>query len=154
MSPSATTWYVATAIDNSAGPNSGCAVKDSVEIFTGASLAAGTVTASCGILCIRHATLSVTGADGGIIQWQESTVSASGPWTNVGTPSTVYAPGTITQTTWYQVKVSCQSSEVFSNVRESSSKQSSDYKFNTGFKMWCRYVNTWCYCCPYCHQLV
>lgn len=33
MSPSATTWYVATAIDNSAGPNSGCAVKDSVEIL-------------------------------------------------------------------------------------------------------------------------
>ncbi|HRV53522.1 MAG TPA: hypothetical protein P5162_10585, partial [Bacteroidia bacterium] len=119
VSPSATTWYVATAIDNSAGPNSGCAVKDSVEIFTGASLAAGTVTASDTAYCASGTpTLSVTGADGGIIQWQESTVSASGPWTNVGTPSTVYAPGTITQTTWYQVKVSCQSSEVFSNVRE------------------------------------
>src|SRR5690606_4704185 len=71
VSPSATTWYVATAIDNSAGPNSGCAVKDSVEIFTGASLAAGTVTASDTAYCASGTpTLSVTGADGGIIQWQ------------------------------------------------------------------------------------
>ncbi len=119
VSPTISTWYVATAIDNSGGSNQGCAVKDSVEIFTGAVLSAGTVSSSDTVFCASGTpTLSVAGADGGFIQWQQSTVSGSGPWNNVGTQSTVYAPGSITQTTWYRVKVSCQSSDVYSNVRQ------------------------------------
>ncbi len=117
VSPTISTKYFVTATDNSAGPNSGCAIIDSVEIFTGATLSAGTVSVSENNFCVSGVpTMSVAGADGGQIQWQRSTISASGPWTNVGTPSTVYAPGTVTQTTHYQVRVSCQSNQVFSNV--------------------------------------
>ncbi|MBK9423969.1 MAG: T9SS type A sorting domain-containing protein [Bacteroidetes bacterium] len=117
ISPTATTWYVVTASDNSAGPNTGCVAMDSVQVFTGATLSAGNVSASQSEICVSGTpTLSVVGSDGGAIQWQQSTISSSGPWTNVGTPSTVYAPGTITQTTHYRVQVSCQSSNVSSNV--------------------------------------
>ncbi|MBK7968218.1 MAG: T9SS type A sorting domain-containing protein [Bacteroidetes bacterium] len=119
ISPTATTWYVVTATDNSAGPNTGCVAIDSVQVFTGATLASGNVSSSDVSFCASGTpTLSVAGSDGGAIQWQQSTISSGGPWTNVGTPSTVYAPGTIIQTTWYRVRVYCQSSEVFSNVVE------------------------------------
>ncbi|MFN8234959.1 MAG: T9SS type A sorting domain-containing protein [Bacteroidia bacterium] len=117
VSPTITTQYIVTATDNTVGPNAGCVAVDSVEIVTGATLTAGTVTSSDTAFCVDGIpTLSVTGADGGTIQWQQSTVSASGPWTNVGTDDVVYAPGSVTQTTWYQVMVHCQSSQVYSNV--------------------------------------
>ncbi|HNR20634.1 MAG TPA: hypothetical protein PKN75_06970, partial [Bacteroidia bacterium] len=119
ISPTVSTWYIVTATDNTAGPNAGCVNRDSVQVITGTSLSGGTVSASQTTFCQSGApTLSVTGADGGAFQWQSSTTSASGPWSNVGTGSTVYAPGTITQTTWYQLRVSCQSTQVFSNVLE------------------------------------
>jgi parallel beta-helix repeat protein len=117
ISPTTSTWYVVTGSDNSSGSNAGCVAIDSVQVFTGATLSAGTVTASQPEICVSGTpTLSVVGSDGGAIQWQESTVSSSGPWTNVGTPSSVYAPGVVTQTTFYRVMVSCQTSDVISNV--------------------------------------
>ena len=117
VSPIVTTQYIVTATDNTVGPNAGCVAVDSVEVITGATLTAGTVASSDTAFCVDGIpTLSVTGADGGAIQWQQSTVSATGPWTNVGTDDVVYAPGTVTQTTWYQVMVHCQSSQVYSNV--------------------------------------
>ncbi|HQW18850.1 MAG TPA: hypothetical protein PKZ48_12140, partial [Bacteroidia bacterium] len=119
VSPSVTTQYIVTATDNTVGPNAGCVAVDSVEVITGSVLTAGTVASSDTMFCQSGIpTLSVTGADGGAIQWQSSTVSASGPWTNVGTNAVVYAPGTLTQTTWYQVMVHCQLTEVYSNVVE------------------------------------
>ena len=117
ISPTVSTYYVVTATDNTAGPNAGCVARDSVQVVTGSTLSAGTVNASQTTLCVSGTpTLTVTGADGGAIQWQSSTVSASGPWTNVGTGTSVYAPGTVNQTTYYQVRVSCQSTSIYSNV--------------------------------------
>ncbi|MBK7853640.1 MAG: hypothetical protein IPJ79_00860 [Bacteroidetes bacterium] len=119
ISPTVSTWYIVTATDNTAGPNAGCVNKDSVQVITGSTPAAGTVSASIQEICISGTpTLSVSGSDGGVIQWQSSTTSNTGPWNNVGTTSTVYVPGTVTQTTWYQVRVQCQSTQVFSNVVE------------------------------------
>jgi hypothetical protein len=78
---------------------------------------AGTVSASQNEICISGTpTLNVVNVYGGSIQWQESTISTSGPWTNVGTNSTSYAPGTVTQTTHYRAVTVCNSNEAASNV--------------------------------------
>lgn len=70
---------------------------------------AGTVTSSSSGFCVSGTpTLTVSGNAGGSIQWQESTASATGPWTNVGTGTTTYTPAAaITATTYYRVVVSC-----------------------------------------------
>jgi hypothetical protein len=118
VSPSATTKYYVTATDLTSGPNQNCVMIDSVTIVNGGTLVAGTVTTNQAQLCVSGSTtLTVTGASGGSNQWQESTVSASGPWTNVGTGATTYNSGTITQTTYYRVVTSCGVSSVNSNVQ-------------------------------------
>ncbi|MGV9004261.1 beta strand repeat-containing protein [Flavobacterium sp.] len=58
-------------------------------------------------------------------QWQKSTTGCSGPWSNIsGANSDTYIPTTITQTTYYQVKVSSTLNsvicEAFSNCLEVS----------------------------------
>lgn len=116
VSPTTTTKYYVSAIDNSAGSFAGCANLDSVTVITAATLSAGTVSASQTQYCVTGTpTLMVTGSSGGAIQWQTSTVSATGPWTNVGTGATTYTP-TLSQTTYIRVDVSCQSTSVQSNV--------------------------------------
>jgi hypothetical protein len=113
VSPSVTTKYYVLALDN--GTN--CTAIDSVTIINGGTLTAGTVTSAQSELCISGSTtLTLTGASGGANQWQRSFVSASGPWTNVGTGANTYNTGTITQTAYYRVETSCNSSAVQSNV--------------------------------------
>ena len=71
---------------------------------------AGTITSSPPSYCITGGTPTITlaGSVGGAIQWHESTVSASGPWTNVGTNSTSYTPASaITSTTYYEAVLTC-----------------------------------------------
>jgi hypothetical protein len=118
VAPSNTTTYIVSAVDNTAGSFSGCANVDSVTVITAPALLAGTVSSTLQTICISGTpTLSVSGSAGGAIQWQESNVSASGPWTNVGTGATSYTPASaITQTTYYKVEVSCQSTTISSNV--------------------------------------
>jgi Ig-like domain CHU_C associated len=61
-------------------------------------------------------TFSLAGQYGGSIQWQTSTVSASGPWTNVGTGTTTYAAGVQTQNYWVRVASTCNTNIGYSNV--------------------------------------
>ncbi len=119
VTPTATTKYYLLATDNSAGPNAGCVNLDSISVvYSSSSPTAGTVSASPDQICISgSSTLTVTGASGGAIQWQRSTVSASGPWTNVGTGATTYNAGTLTQTTYFQTETSCSGVTVTSNVQ-------------------------------------
>ncbi len=118
VSPSVNTKYFVTATDNSGGPNQNCALIDSLTIINGGTLVAGTISTPQTELCLSGATtLTLTGASGGANQWQSSTLSATGPWTNVGTGSNTYNTGTISQTTYYQVVTSCNSSSVTSNVQ-------------------------------------
>lgn len=73
----------------------------------------GAISASPQVYCGTGGipTLTVASAANGDIQWQESTVSNAGPWTNVGTNSLTYTPGAaITGTTYYQVVVTCAAS--------------------------------------------
>ena len=49
---------------------------------------------------------NATTGSGVSYQWQVSTVSATGPWTNVGTSSPTYS-ATQTQASWYQCEVTC-----------------------------------------------
>ncbi|HRH63562.1 MAG TPA: right-handed parallel beta-helix repeat-containing protein, partial [Bacteroidia bacterium] len=117
VSPSITTKYYVNAVDNSAGPNQNCAMIDSITITNGGPLVAGTISAGQSDFCVSGSTtLTLTGASGGTKQWQVSTVSASGPWTNIGSGANTLATGTISQTSYYQVSLSCNASTVFSNV--------------------------------------
>jgi hypothetical protein len=86
-----------------------------------AAVAVGTVSSSVGSYCQTGGTptLTLSSYAGGTIQWQESTASNSGPWTNVGTGGLTYTPSAaITQTTYYQAVVTCTASaaSVTSNV--------------------------------------
>jgi hypothetical protein len=120
VAPSNTTTYIVSAIDNTAGAFNGCTNVDSVTVITAPALLAGTVSANQTTFCLSGTpVLSLTGSAGGAIQWQESTVSSTGPWTNVGTAGTAtsYTPSSaLTQTTYYRVEVSCQSTILTSNV--------------------------------------
>lgn len=84
------------------------------------ALNAGTISANPGAFCVTPGipTLTRTGGGGiGNIQWQESTVSGTGPWTNVGTNSNTYTPGAaITGTTYYRAEVTCNGNTAYSNV--------------------------------------
>jgi len=118
VSPSITTTYIVSAIDNSGLANNGCTISDSVKVITGPTLIAGTVSSSLTNYCVSGTpVLTLTGSAGGSIQWQQSTTSSSGPWTNIGTGASSYTPSSpITQTTFYQVAVSCQSTILTTNV--------------------------------------
>jgi hypothetical protein len=115
--PSGTTTYIVNALDTSSGVFGGCVNIDSVTVVYTPTLTPGTVSASDSSFCITGSpTITVSGASGAI-QWQESTVSGTGPWSNVGiNNSSTYLPGPITQTTYYRVLVSCSSTIDSSNV--------------------------------------
>lgn len=96
------------------------ALAPAVSIVSSA-VAVGTISSSMDSYCITGGTptLTLSSAAGGDIQWQESTVSNAGPWTNVGTNSLTYIPSAaITATTYYQAVVSCavSSTSVTSSV--------------------------------------
>lgn len=118
INPTTTTIYSVTAIDNTAGMYAGCGSISTVTVITGASVSAGIVSSSIDSICISGTPiLTVAGALGGAIQWQSSTNSPSGPWTNVGTGLANYIPVVpLLQTTYYRVIVSCQTTNVISNV--------------------------------------
>lgn len=76
----------------------------------------GTLSSSVANFCNSGIpTLTLSGTYG-TVQWQESTISNSGPWTNVGTNSLTYSPIAITATTYFQAVVSCGASSGPSNV--------------------------------------
>jgi hypothetical protein len=82
---------------------------------TVAAPVAGTISASITSYCVTGGTptLTLTGSSGGNIQWQESTTSNVGPWTNVGAGATTFTPvAAVTATTYYQAVVSCNVSSV------------------------------------------
>ena len=86
---------------------------------TAVAVLAGTVSSSATSYCVTGGipTLTLSGNAGGSIQWQETVISATGPWTNVGTNSTTYTPATaITATTYYRSVVSCNATAANSNV--------------------------------------
>lgn len=119
VAPTLTTKYYVLAQDSSAGTFAGCANLDSVTIVTGSILTAGLVSASPNQLCVSGNTVvTAAGAGGGSLQWQMSTVSASGPWTNVGVAgSSTFTPSSpVTQTTYYRMQVMCQTTTIYSNV--------------------------------------
>jgi hypothetical protein len=119
VAPTLTTKYYVLAQDSSAGTFAGCANLDSVTILTGSILTAGLVSASPNQLCVSGNTVvTAAGAGGGSLQWQMSTVSASGPWTNVGVAgSSTFTPSSpVTQTTYYRMQVMCQTTTIYSNV--------------------------------------
>ena len=113
VTPASSTTYYLSASDASTG----CLLTDSVVVGVVPVLAAGTVAASQSELCVSGTiTATVTGASGGL-QWQTSTVSGNGPWTNVGVVnSTTYNAGTVTQTTYFRVLASCSNNVDSSNV--------------------------------------
>ncbi|MBK9300698.1 MAG: T9SS type A sorting domain-containing protein [Bacteroidetes bacterium] len=101
---------VVVAGDGNAGNNNLNPVTRTVGVI------AGTLTVSSPSGCVSGTpVLTLTGSYGGAIQWQESTVSPAGPWTNVGAGLTTYAPGTVTQTTYYQAVLTCNANTVTSN---------------------------------------
>jgi hypothetical protein len=118
VAPTLTTKYYVLAQDNSAGAFAGCANLDSVTIVTGSILTAGLVSASQNQLCVSGTPiLTAAGAGGGALQWQVSTVSNSGPWTNVGSGLSTYTPSApITQTSYFRMQVMCQTTTIYSNV--------------------------------------
>jgi len=119
VSPTTTTTYTVIATDNSSGTYAGCGNISTVTIITANTVSPGFVSSSIDTICTSgFPTLTVAGASGGAIQWQSSTSSNAGPWTNVGTGLPTYIPSNpMTQTTWFRAVVSCQSTSLISNVR-------------------------------------
>ena len=78
------------------------------------NLTPGTVSASESNYCkLISAPTFTTTATGGDIQWMYSTVSNSGPWTNVGTNSANYTPSSIPSTsTYFMATISCNSTTI------------------------------------------
>ncbi|MBK7764062.1 MAG: hypothetical protein IPI46_12070 [Bacteroidetes bacterium] len=78
---------------------------------------AGTVSSPITNACITSPapTLTLSGHYGGDIQWQESLVSAVGPWTNVGTGNTTFVP-TLSADAFYRVFSTCNTNQDSSNV--------------------------------------
>jgi hypothetical protein len=78
----------------------------------------GTLSTPVNTYCVNGTpSLTLTGASGGNRQWQESTVSATGPWTNIGSGGNSYTPSSaLTQTTYFQVTTTCNSNTFTSNV--------------------------------------
>lgn len=73
-----------------------------------------------------NVTITATGTGTLTYQWQRSTVGCSGPWTNIsGATSATYTPTPVTQTTYYQVRVTSTLNGVqciaFSNCTEITS---------------------------------
>lgn len=76
----------------------------------------GTLSSSVANFCNAGIPVLTLTGTAGSVQWQESTVSSSGPWTNVGGNTLVYSPASVTATTYYQAIVSCGVSNGPTNV--------------------------------------
>jgi hypothetical protein len=78
----------------------------------------GTISTPSVTYCASGAPLfTLIGASGGTRQWQQSTVSASGPWTNVGSNGLTYTPSpALTQNTFVQCVTTCNLVVNTSNV--------------------------------------
>ncbi|HOZ76997.1 MAG TPA: hypothetical protein PLY34_03330 [Ferruginibacter sp.] len=76
----------------------------------------GTLSSSVANFCNSGIPVLTLSGTFGTVQWQESTVSSSGPWTNVGSNTLVYSPVSITATTYFQAVVSCGVSSGPGNV--------------------------------------
>lgn len=76
----------------------------------------GTLNSSVANFCNSGIPVLTLTGTAGTVQWQQSTVSNSGPWTNVGINALSYSPTTITTTTYYQALVSCGASSNPSNT--------------------------------------
>jgi hypothetical protein len=83
-----------------------------------AGIVGGVLTTSMANICLTGTpVLTVTGSTGGSRQWRESSISPTGPWTNVGAGLTSYTPAVpITQTTYYQVLMTCNGNSDSSNT--------------------------------------
>lgn len=90
----------------------------SVAVTRTVGVIAGTISSNYPAICVSATpTLTLAGSYGGAIQWQESTVGASGPWTNVGTGATTYTPSSpVTQTSWYQAVITCNTNTATTNM--------------------------------------
>lgn len=76
----------------------------------------GTLNSSVANFCNEGIpVLSLTGTIG-TVQWQQSTISNTGPWTNVGGNTLSYSPPSITATTYFQALVGCGAGSGASNV--------------------------------------
>ncbi|MFZ4401684.1 MAG: BNR-repeat neuraminidase N-terminal domain-containing protein [Bacteroidales bacterium] len=81
------------------------------------ALLQGSISGTPTTLCFSGApTFALTGSTGGNIQWKSSTASITGPWNNVGTNSTTFAPGVVNATTYYKADVSCDLTTLATNV--------------------------------------
>lgn len=74
----------------------------------------GTVTVTPDLFCVTggSVTATTTGNSGGTVQWQTSIDGTS--WTNVGTVNSSTYTVSITQTTFFRVRLSCGGSDLFS----------------------------------------
>ncbi len=78
---------------------------------------AGTLAPAASSICISGTiTLNLTGAANGSLQWQSSS-SATGTFTDIaGATSASYITPVLTSTTYYRVRVGCNTNVVYSNV--------------------------------------
>ncbi len=76
----------------------------------------GTLNSSVSNFCNSGIPVLTLTGTAGTVQWQQSTISNTGPWTNVGSNSLTYVPLTVSATTYYQAVVSCGASTGPSNV--------------------------------------
>lgn len=93
--------------------NTGNDALSPAVVRTSGAPAVGSISASPDFYCATPGapTITLSSASNGNIQWQESTTSDSGPWTDVGTNALSYTPASaISGTTYYQAVVSCPAS--------------------------------------------
>ncbi len=80
------------------------------------NLSVGTIVASPDALCVSGtSTISLTGNMGGVNQFQSSP-SATGPWTNVGSGGTSFTTGILSSTTYYRAYSVCNTNSDTSTV--------------------------------------
>lgn len=83
---------------------------------TPSSYSIGTLSSSVANFCNSGIPVLTLTGTAGTVQWQESTISSGGPWTNVGGNTLAYSPASVTATTYFQAIVSCGASSGSSNV--------------------------------------
>ncbi len=105
------TFDAATSVTGDANPSNDVMPATNIVVT---ALTAGTVTSNENNFCnLTGSPTLTTTATGGSVQWMSSTVSNSGPWTNVGTDSIQYTPATgITASTYFMATVSCNSTTI------------------------------------------
>jgi trimeric autotransporter adhesin len=105
------TFDASTSVTGDANPSNDVMPSTNVVIT---ALTAGTNTSNETSFCkLTGPPVISTTATGGDIQWMYSTVSNSGPWTNVGTNTTSFTPASsITTTTYFMATISCNSTTI------------------------------------------